>query len=213
METHPTLDVRKEDVLLSSMCSAGMATGPGWDRGLWSWTAWAHMERLKWKYSLTICSDIIWAQHAKTDGLGFTPDNSEMNKKPPIIHKAKLSKHFHILPFFSEVHHEDKMLRFHLIWKLFGVRWNVFICYHWRIRFLKLVDLLQRRWKPEIKCLDRVLGKGCKKEEFELYVIKTTEPESKRREGKIRGKTKISGGANAFDCHSWCQLLALLAGL
>lgn len=105
METHPAFDVRKENVLLSSMCIAGMATGPGWDQGLRSWTTWAHMERLKWKYSLTICSDVIWAEHVQTDGLGFTPDNSEMNEKPPTTHKTKLSKHFHVLPSFSEVHH------------------------------------------------------------------------------------------------------------
>lgn len=74
METHPALDVRKETVLSSSMCTAGTATGPGWDQGLLRSTAWARMERLKWKSSLTICSDSIWTEYAKTDGLGFFPE-------------------------------------------------------------------------------------------------------------------------------------------
>lgn len=60
------------------------------------------------------------------------------------------------------------------------------------------------------------MGKGCKREEFALQIVETTEPESKRREGKrIREKTretKISGVANDFDCHSWFKLLGLLAG-
>jgi len=119
METHPTLDVRKENVLLSSMCTAGMATELGGDQGPLSSIAWLHMKGLKRKCSLTICSENIWTEHAKTEVSFFLLlflNNSETSEKPHMLHKAKFSKH---------------------AWNITELRWSVPIHRHWRIRFLK----------------------------------------------------------------------------